>query len=200
MLQLCCHMMMRGPGSRRELCPDADRPRCTGVHLRGCGLLNLLLHRAERRELGCGRQRQRPRGCLLDLLLALPQDLRTRTVSDAGDVQTWRGKIRASSCGTRHARRARCKPTGLCRAMACERTCVALGAASLTAFSAFLKKACTAGALGAGAAFMAVLAFKLAPRNSVRMANTMASNRIPRRSRLSLRLPYQISPAQDRVV
>ena len=80
------------------------------------------------------------------------------------------------------------------------RTCVALGAACLISFSAFLKKACTAGALGAGAAFMAVLAFKLAPRNSVRMANTMASNQIPRRSRLSLRLPYQISPAQDRVV
>ena len=54
-----------------------------------------------------------------------------------------------------------------------ELTCVALGAAALTFFSAFLKNAWTASAFGAGAAFMAVLAFKLAPRNSVRMANTM---------------------------
>ena len=41
------------------------------------------------------------------------------------------------------------------------------------AFSDFLKKACTVTGLAAGAAFMAVLLLRDAPRNSVRMALCM---------------------------
>lgn len=60
--------------------------------------------------------------------------------------------------------------------------CVALplaGAAALSAFlPMFLKNACVATGLAAGAAFIAVQLFRLAPRNSVRMAVCMAANEI----------------------
>ena len=56
--------------------------------------------------------------------------------------------------------------------------CVAFlaGAGAAAGLAAFLKKACTATGLAAGAAFMAVLLLRLAPRNSVRMAVCMAAD------------------------